>query len=262
MRRKILLCDLVGTVYSSEGVIPGAVEAIARLRNQGHRFRFLTNTDSKSTANLLGELVKQGVNAEPDELFTPVTAATALIGAQPGARVLAITTPEVADQLGAILEVASDLSGPATHVVVGDVRQTLNYDLLNLAYGALVAGAALVALQREPYFRADGRRNIDTGAVVAALEFASGKTATVVGKPNPMFLSLALRSLGGRVDKNDVWIVGDDRLTDIAGGQAAGIHTVLVRTGKYLDQLNIVDAAEPDVVIDSLANLPDLVEHV
>ncbi len=256
MQRQVVLCDLVGTVYTAEGVIPGALDAVGRLRDQGQLLRFITNTDSRSSANLLGELTARGVEVGPDELFTPVTAATALIGIDPHARVLALTTSEVAEQLSEDLNVVGDL--PATHVVVGDLRPRLTYDLLNLAYGALVDGAELVALQRGPYFLAGGRRNIDTGAVVVALEFASGKQATVVGKPNPMFVSLALDSLGSGIERGDVWMVGDDRFSDVAAGHAAGVHTVLVRTGKYRDQLHADGAAVPEYVIDSLADLPGL----
>lgn len=258
MQQQVVLCDLVGTVYTSEDVIPGALAAIDRLRSQGHLLRFITNTDSKSSTNLLNDVTEKGVGVGPDELFTPVTAAAALIRTNPDARVLAMTTSEVAEQLAEDLNVVPDL--PATHVVVGDVRPRLNYDLLNLAYGALVVGAELVALQREPYFLSGGRRQLDTGAVVAALEFASGTPATVVGKPNPMFVSLALRSLGATVDLGNVWMVGDDRFSDVAVGRAAGINTVLVRTGKYADQAHRAGATEPDHIIDSLADFPELLE--
>lgn len=259
MSTQVILCDLVGTVYSAEGVIPGAVEAIADLRRNGHVFRFLTNTDSKSTVNLLTELAQKGLDVEAEELFTPVTAAMALIGSQPDARILAVTTREVSEQLAIGLEVVDDPAASVTHVVVGDIRSRLDYELLNSAYRALVDGAEMVALQREPYFLSSGRRQMDTGAVVVALEFASGKKATVVGKPNPLFLSLALRSLDTEVDKDNVWMVGDDRLTDVAAGRAAEVHTVLVRTGKFCNQVDIADAPEPEYVIDSLENLPALI---
>jgi len=256
MQQQVVLCDLVGTVYTSEGLIPGALDAIDRLRSQGHLLRFITNTDSKSTTNLLNDVTGKGVQVGPDELFTPVTAATALISAEPDARVLAMTTDEVAGQLAGALNMVDDLS--ATHVVVGDVRPRLDYDLLNLAYGALAGGAELVALQREPYFLSGGRRHLDTGAIVAALEFASGKQATVVGKPNPMFVTLALRSSGVTVESSNVWMIGDDRFSDVGVGRAAGINTVLVRTGKYADQAHLAGATEPDHIIDSLAVFPDL----
>ncbi len=259
MSSQVILCDLVGTVYSSEGVIAGAVEAIADLRRNGHDFRFLTNTDSKSTVNLLTELAQKGLDVEAEELFTPVTAAMALIGSQPGARILAVTTREVSEQLAIGLEVVDDPAASVTHVVVGDIRSRLDYELLNSAYRALVDGAEMVALQREPYFLSSGRRQLDTGAVVVALEFASGKKATVVGKPNPLFLSFALRSLDTKVAKDTVWMVGDDRMTDVAAGRAAEVHTVLVRTGKFRNQVDIADAPEPEYVIDSLVNLPALI---
>jgi HAD superfamily hydrolase (TIGR01458 family) len=140
-------------------------------------------------------------------------------------------------------------------VVVGDVREVLDYPLLDAAFRAVRAGAQLIALQRGRYFKRDDGDHIDTGAVVAALEYAAGVEARVVGKPSVDFFAGAAASAG--VPLSDCLVVGDDATTDVAGGRAAGARTVQVRTGKYADQVQEGLPVEADAVVDSVVQLPD-----
>ncbi|KPI03546.1 HAD-superfamily subfamily IIA hydrolase like protein [Actinobacteria bacterium OK074] len=253
------LIDLDGTVHARGALLPGSTEAIAQLRAQGVRLRFLTNTDSKPPAAILAELTALGLDITADELFTPVAAARLML-ATAGASALLVVSAAVRP---ALAEFAGDptSTGDATptHVVVGDCRDVLNYRLLDSAFRAVRAGAELVALQRGRYFkRADGD-HLDTGAVVAALEYATDTRARLVGKPSPDFFGLAVRSVGCAPER--CVVVGDDATTDVAGGRAIGARTVQVRTGKYADQQDQQaqdGLPQADDVIDSLANLPDL----
>lgn len=143
----------------------------------------------------------------------------------------------------------------ATHVIVGDCRSSLSYSLLNDAFQALSNGAELIALQRGRYFLSSGRAQLDTGAVVAALEYAADRVAVVVGKPSACFLDAAVHSFSGSPAPEAVWVVGDDAATDIAMGQRYGATTVQVRTGKFDPAHQIATATH---VIDSIAGLPAL----
>ncbi|MEV0174406.1 TIGR01458 family HAD-type hydrolase [Streptomyces sp. NPDC050803] len=244
------LIDLDGTVHARGALLPGAAEAIAELRAQGVRLRFLTNTDSKPPAAILTELADLGLDIDPAELFTPVAAAR-LVLASAGATALLVVSDAVR---GALADFAGDAT--ATHVVVGDCRDVLDYPLLDSAFRAVRAGAELVALQRGRYFkRADGD-HLDTGAIVAALEYGTETRARLVGKPSPDFFGLAVRSAGCAPER--CVVVGDDATTDVAGGRAIGARTVQVRTGKYADQQSRAGLPEADHVIDSLAGLPAL----
>ncbi|MCH7548810.1 MAG: HAD-IA family hydrolase [Candidatus Krumholzibacteriota bacterium] len=98
---------------------------------------------------------------------------------------------------------------------------------------------------------------LDIGAFVAGLEYATGKEAILVGKPNPLLFLSALSDLG--VNPGDAIMVGDDINSDIGGAQAAGIRGVLVRTGKYRAELVAESGVEPDAVIDSVAQLCELI---
>lgn len=252
--RATILCDLDGTIYSSGATVDGAAEAIRELRELGCVIRFLTNTDSKLEGLILSDLHARGLDVRADELFTPVTAARRYLAAAGPVHVLPVVSNALLATFAPFVRREGD---PVTHVIAGDARDTLNYPLLDGAFRALRAGAQLIALQRGRYFkRADGD-HLDTGAIVAALEYASGTTAVVLGKPSQDFLRLAAQSAGA--EPHEVWIVGDDATTDIAMGNAAGATTVQVRTGKYPDQAAERAAIRAVHEIDSIAFLPALV---
>jgi HAD superfamily hydrolase (TIGR01458 family) len=259
--KSLMLVDLDGTTYTSAGPIAGAADALAELRAAGHVLRFLTNTDSRSTASLLAAVRRRGIEVADGELFTSLTAAEELLKAQEllstggVVRVLPLTNDEVAAQFAARFPVG----GPGiTHVVVGDVRENLSYDRLDEAFRALRGGAALVALQRGRFFLDGATPHLDTGAFVAALEFGASVEATVVGKPSTAFLYLAVRSTGDLFAPDRIWVVGDDVTTDIRMGRDAGVRTVLVRTGKWALQRDLPGVPRSDHEIDSLADLPEL----
>jgi HAD superfamily hydrolase (TIGR01458 family) len=253
---RALLIDLDGTLYDSGAPVPGAGEALAALRAAGLELRFLTNTDSKPAAALRRAVERYGFQVADAELFTPVVAAERYLTAWPHARALRLTDAAIRPA-GAV----DPAEGTATHVVVGDCRDTLNYHVLDRAFRELRNGAELLALQRGRYFRSPDGEHLDTGAVVAALEYASGVTARVLGKPSPDFFSLAVAACG--YDARSCAVVGDDATTDVAGGQAIGAVTVQVRTGKYSAQqreaaYNGTPLPRADHTIASIAELPSL----
>jgi len=142
--------------------------------------------------------------------------------------------------------------------VVGDAGENFNYPRLNRAFRTLVNGAKLIAAAKNRYFKdADGELSMDAGGFVTALEYAAGVEATVVGKPSPEFFHQALHSMG--LKPEEVIMVGDDIESDIAGAQAAGLRAVMVRTGKFRPA-DLEGAIFPDEVIDSVAELPQLLE--
>lgn len=260
MARTVLL-DLDGTLYERGVALPGAARAVAELRRGGEVVRLVTNTDSRSDDMLLARLRRLGILAAPGEIFTPVTAARRVLAAVPGCRVLALTNDVVREHLidhGALLGLGE--ATLATHVVVGDCQEILTYRHLDAAFRAVRAGAELVALQHGRYYRAADGDHLDTGAVVAAIEYATGTQARVVGKPSPDFLRLAAESAGATAT-DQVWVVGDDRTTDILMAHAAGAVSVQVRTGKYADQRDLDGPRHATHVIDSVADLPALLDR-
>jgi ribonucleotide monophosphatase NagD (HAD superfamily) len=117
-------------------------------------------------------------------------------------------------------------------------------------------GAELLALQKNRYWRTASGLSLDAGPFVAALEYASGKQALVVGKPEPTFFRLALEDLG--LAANEVAMVGDDAEADVVGAKKAGLSGIQVRTGKWQPGGDVTAA---DLVIDSIADLPEALEE-
>ncbi len=249
-----VLLDLDGTLYEGSQVVPGASEAVRWLRDQGLTVRFTTNTDSITPAALADRLARLGLAATEEELVTPIAVAARLLAPNPDARVLAVAA-------GGVRELLADwLAGPGdrvTHVLVADPSYGATYQDLDAAFRALRAGAELVATQVNRIARRDDGEHLDTGGWVRLLEYATGHTARVLGKPSPEFFTAPLDALG-RGPETAV-VVGDDLAADVGGGRAVGAATVLVRSGKG-DRPQPGAEAEPDAVVDSVADLPGLLQ--
>jgi HAD superfamily hydrolase (TIGR01458 family) len=249
---RTVLLDLDGTLYVGSRVVAGAPEAVRWLRDQGLTVRFCTNTDSIPPAGLADRLARLGLEAAEDELVTPIAVAGRLFASTDEARVLAVAADGVCQLLAGVL---AGPGQPVTHVLVADPSDGATYDDLDAAFRALRAGAELVATQVNRIAVRDDGEHLDTGGWVRLLEYATGQTARVLGKPSPEFFTAPLDALGRGPDT--ALVVGDDPAADIGGGHAVGAATVLVRTGKG-DRPQPGAGAEPDAVVDSVADLPGL----
>lgn len=252
------LLDLDGTLYSGGAAIPGAAEALARLRAGRIPYRLVTNTTSRSRAMLVDRLRNYGLDALPEEIFTATLAGSELARAA-GYRRVAPFIPEAALADIGELELVGGTSGSPSGcqpdaVLLGDLGDRWTYALLQEAFGYLMAGAALVALSRDRYWLQGNRLALDAGPFVAALEFAAGKKAAVAGKPSPAFYTAALASLG-LTPSTPAAMVGDDLWSDVEGAQAAGLQGWLVRTGKYRESALRESGIRPDRILDSIAAL-------
>jgi HAD superfamily hydrolase (TIGR01458 family) len=250
-----VLLDLDGTLYVGSQVVPGAPEAVRWLRDQGLTVRFCTNTDSIAPAALADRLARLGFQTSTDELVTPIAVAERLFGAAPEARVLAVAADGVRQLLGRFL---ARPDAPPTHVLVADPSYGATYDDLDVAFRALRAGAELVATQVNRIAVRDDGEHLDTGGWVRLLEYATGTSARVLGKPSLEFFTAPLDALDRGPDT--ALVVGDDLAADIGGGRAVGAATVLVRSGKG-DRPQPGAEAEPDAVVDSVADLPGLLQR-
>lgn len=254
------LIDLDGTLYTGGGAVPGAPAAIGRLRRQGVPFRLVTNTTSRSRAMLVGRLAEYGFDVAAEELFT-ATLAGARLARERGYSALAAYLPEPALEDLAGLDLAAGTSGrhPKSGwrpdaILVGDLAERWTYGVMQEAFEYLMGGAALIALSRDRYWLRAGRLALDAGPFVAGLEYATGRTAEVAGKPSPLFYGAAIASLGG-IPPGPVAMVGDDLWSDVQGAQLAGLQGWLVRTGKFRPEVLAGGQVTPDRVLDSVANL-------
>lgn len=239
-------------LYVEDEPVAGAREAIVRLRSAGVALRFVTNTTSRSRRRTLDKLRGLGFEVGADELVTPAALALRHCAERGLRRVALLMGDEVKEDFAELDE--DDRRADA--VIVGDMGREFGYDVLNRAFRLLLDGAELVALQKNRYWLTADGLSLDVGPFVAALEYASRREATVVGKPSRSFFELVLSGLGA--EAGAAAMVGDDAETDVAGAIAAGLSGVLVRTGKYREQAVRELGVEPTATLDSIADLPDL----
>jgi len=252
-----ILLDVDGVLHVSGVPIAGAPEAVAQLRQNGHRLRFVTNNTTHSRRRLTDQIRGFGIELEDRELQTTANAAA---HALEGKRVLALTMPDIVEDLEGIELVGEG----ADAVLLGGADETYEtnqvYSYMNLAraFAELQAGAELYCLHKNRWWQTARGPLLDAGAFVAGLEYAAETEATVLGKPSAAYFKAALDALDS--DPELTWMVGDDIETDIAGASAAGLRTVLVRTGKFRPDTVEFARVQPDGIITSIAALPGWIE--
>lgn len=255
VRAEAVLIDIDGVLVVSWEAIPGAAETITRCRAAGLGVRFLTNTTSASRAEVCKRLDAAGVHAAEDEIFTAPAATAAWIReTHPTASCYLINSGDLGADLAGVRLV--DSAEPADLVILGGAGPEFSYSQMNHALGLLLAGATLVGMHRNRYWRTAEGFSLDTGAYLAALELSADTTATVIGKPSAPFFRAALDSLS--VEPGAAVMVGDDVENDVVAAQSCGVTGVLVRTGKFRQAELDGAAGTPDHVIDSVADLPGL----
>lgn len=241
-----VLLDLGGVVYDGDMPIPGALDAVARLRAAGLGLRFVSNTTRSSKRTILARLDKMGLRLPAEELFTPARAAADWLR-ENGCAAHLLVHPDLE------AEFAEVGNGPRRAVVIGDAGSGFTYEALNAAYRELADGAEFLALAPNRVFKdADGGLSLDAGPFVKALEFATGRSALVFGKPSEAFYLSALDSMGR--PSPEAVMVGDDAETDVAGALSAGLGAaILVRTGKYRQGDETFFHPAPTATLDDLA---------
>jgi HAD superfamily hydrolase (TIGR01458 family) len=240
-----VLLDLSGVLYVGDAALPGAQAALERLRDAHLPIRFLTNVTRKPFDTILQRLQAMGFDIAPEELLTAPRAAREYIdsrGLRPYLLIHPALEPEFADL---------DCDSPNA-VLLGDAEDRFDYAHLNRAFRVLMEGGSLLAMGNNHYFQDRDGLSLDIGPFVAALEYASGRQAVILGKPSADFYAVAVASLG--CDPKHAVMVGDDALADVDGALAAGLQGILVRTGKYRagDEEKIVHPGA-QVVVDFVA---------
>jgi len=249
---RALLLDIQGVLIDGGEPIAGAIESLQRLRDDGLDMRFLTNVTTRPRRAIVELLVAAGFALSDGDVFSPTLAANIALRKRGFRRVHLAAASVLAEDFADFDLVSSG----AEAVVLGDLYRDFSWEELNRIFTLLQAGGELVALHKNRYCRRDGELALDLGPFVAALEYACGRPAMVVGKPARPFFQLALEDLGLRAD--EVVMVGDDLEADVGGARAAGIVGIQVRTGKFRAEDEDHPVIQPDARIASIAALPDL----
>ncbi|HOI57273.1 MULTISPECIES: TIGR01458 family HAD-type hydrolase [unclassified Methanoculleus] len=247
------LIDIDGVLYVGDRPIEGADRALRELDRRGIPYRFVSNTTRRSRASVARRLESLGYTIPEAWVITAPVAAAAHLKEGGRTRCFLLTTSDArTDFEGAGIRAVEE--NPDA-VVVADAAEGFTYENMNRAFRLLLSGADLVALEKDRYWMGSDGLMLSAGPFAAALEYATGREAEVIGKPSPAFFFRALAETGARPE--EAAMVGDDIVTDIGGAQACGMRGIQVRTGKYREETLAWSGITPDLVIDSLADLPE-----
>ncbi len=252
-----VLLDIDGTLMTGNEPIPGAETAIRFLQDNNIPYRFISNGTRKSRKNVLKKLERLGVTVSIDEIYTPAIAAIQYLHDRNIRTCNLLVTDDLREDFQEAGIIHDDHAAP---VVVGDAADRFTYTSMNAGFRSLVQGGELIALEKDRYWKDVDGLSLSAGPFVTALEFSTGCTAVVMGKPSQHFFLAAMRDWN--VQKKQVLMIGDDIMTDVKGAQDAGLLGAITFTGKYQQEeirgLNVT----PDVEMKSIEMLPFLLESL
>jgi HAD superfamily hydrolase (TIGR01450 family) len=252
--RRGYVFDLDGTVYLDDHLLPGAAATIAQLRDDGAAVAFLTNKPLEHPADYAAKLTRLGIPTDAADVVSSTDALVLYLREHAtDARLFVVGEPLLLDLLRSAGFPLTDDPG-AIDVVVVSFDRTFDYSKLLTAFLAVRAGARIVATNPDPYCpTADGGLP-DCGALLAALEVATGRRAeAIVGKPSTHMAAAVLARLG--VPPEHATLVGDRLLTDVQLAHDAGMTSVLVLSGATTRADLDGAPVTPDRVIDGIADL-------
>ncbi|GAB2640778.1 HAD-IIA family hydrolase [Gordonia jinhuaensis] len=259
-----LLLDIDGVMVTSWEALPGAVDALRRLAGLGIPRMFLTNTTSLSRGEIADRLTAAGFDVAASEILTAAKlTAEYLMAHYPGRRTWVLNQGEISSDMEGVHLVGPD-EDPEV-VVLGGAGEVFTQAALSRVLELMLRGVPVISMHRSMTWSTDAGLRIDTGVYLEGLEKAAGRKIRAVGKPSPLGFRTAVEMMG--VDPTAVLMVGDDMHSDVLGAQASALQGALVRTGKFRpEMLHRLQRDEfgpvPDHVIDSVADLPALVEKL
>ncbi|MGD1906228.1 MAG: TIGR01458 family HAD-type hydrolase [Leptolyngbyaceae cyanobacterium] len=241
-----LLIDINGVLYVANKPLSGANRAISAIQRSGLPYRFATNNTTKSIQSLSQDLGAMGLLIEPHDIISAPYAAVLYLRQLGRPKIYPLLS---ADAKGDFAEFTfSDTA--ADVVILGDMEDEWDYRSLNRAFRLIMQGAELLALHKGKFWQWEAGLQLDIGAFVTGLEYATDQTATVVGKPSPFFFEIVLKELG--LPPEQVAMIGDDIEADVGGAQQAGMKGVLVKTGKYRPALAEATGITPDLLVETV----------
>jgi len=250
-----VVCDLDGVVYLLGDPIPGAGQALIDLDTSGYAVLFVTNNSTRSPETIAARIEDlTGYPARPQQVVGSAEAALTLLktGDGPALVVGGAGIRQAMEEAG-VRE--TDDPRAAAAVIVG-LDTSLSYRRLRDAAIAVRAGARFIATNTDATYPTPDGLWPGAGAMVAAIEVASGIHPEIAGKPHRPIRRLIRQRLG----PGPVWVVGDRPETDLAMAKAEGWISVLVLTGVVGGADEIADGDEPDLVLASLADLPEALQ--
>ena len=241
------LFDLNGVFYEDENIISGANETIDWLKKNSIPYKFISNNSTLSRKLFVEKLKKIGLKINISDVITSNYAGVLTIKKMGLKNCKLIMTEEAKLDYKKFQLQNKKIDA----IVIGDIGEKWSFSLMNELMNDVISGAEIIALHKGKYYQSQGKLKIDCGAFVAGLEYSTSKKAISIGKPKKSFFDLAAFDLG----TNKICLVGDDLHNDIEGGQKMGYKTILVKTGKYRQNIFDKSKIKPDFCIPSIKEL-------
>lgn len=254
---KAFLIDLAGVIHVDEKLIEGAKETLEFLKKKQYKYLFISNTTQKRRISISRRLKKLDIQINKEEIFTPPIAAINKLKKEGKNKCYLLSTGDIHEDFeenGIILT-----NKKVDYVIVGDAAHNFSFIKMNEAFRLLLEGADLIALEKDKYYLSSDGYMLSAGPFVAALEYATGKKSLIVGKPSKYFFQLGLNKLGKDLKLEEIAMIGDDINSDIGGAQQIGIKGILVKTGKFRKVSLENSKIKPDMILDSIADLPNII---
>ena len=267
---RAFVLDADGVLVMRGAALPGARHALARLDEGGVPYRVATNISALHRDTLAARFARMGLPIPPERIVTALSATAEHVRrTYPGRPVFVITRPDGLREFGdhplLAHEDADADDARAAAVIFGDGVEDLSYTNLDRAFRLVRRGAELIAMHRNGWWYTTKGETIDTGAFVAAVEYATGVRARVTGKPGPLMFRTAFRGLaadvaaagGRRLTRGEVVMVGDHAPQDVGGAHRAGLRGLLVLSGRTTAEEvpGLRGAAVPDAVAATLGDV-------
>lgn len=250
---RALIIDMDGVLWHGEQPVPGLTDFFQTLRDHRIRCILATNNASLTPEQYVNKLARMGVAVAPGDILTsgtatalylaehadPATTRVFVVGEE-GLRRPLIERGFTLTELYEVSGSGADSPNRGADIVVCGKDETLTWEKLATASLHLGAGAQFIGTNADTTLPTERGLILGNGAILAALETATGAIPTIIGKPEPIIYQQALALLGA--DPSETAAIGDRLETDILGAVRTGIRSVLVLSGVSTeDDLQTVD---------------------
>lgn len=252
---KCFLLDMDGTIYLGNKLIDGATEFLETLKNKNIRYLFLTNNSSKNKDKYVEKLNNLGIKADREDVFTSGEATTIYLNnIKKGAKVFLLGTPDLEEEFeNAGITLVKERGQEIDFVVLG-FDTTLTYEKLWIACEYITEDATYIATHPDFNCPLDGGKFMpDVGAMIELIKASTGKTPTVIGKPNAHIVNAITNKYN--LVKEELAMVGDRLYTDIRTGLDNGLTSILVMSGETTEDMLKDTIYKPDYVFSSVKEL-------
>ncbi len=244
-----VLFDLDGVLYIGNQAIERAAETLDYIRNSGLKVAGVTNTTTMPRRQIIDKLQRLELPFAEAPIFTPAAVACEFIGKRS-------VKLFIQDSLREDFQPVYEEEDAPDDIVMGDIGdEGYPPETLRRIFLHIMHGSRLLALHKNRFWQKEDGLHLDLGCFVTAVEYATGCQAVVLGKPSVDFFQTICKALN--VAPARTLMVGDDIESDIGGAQQAGLKTALVQTGKYRQDFVRKIGITPDILISSVADLPD-----